>query len=334
VATAPAIHRDQRSSHQYSRGLILVNPRSFRMSLRGRLDRVKQLAAERGLPIVLASEPREIEPHLQAALDAHAPMLTLLGGDGTLQATVTSLAENHTVEPDAELPRLLMLGGGRTNYTARDLGTHRHLIDTLQLALDQPDQLKETVRHSLLVEQNGTRQHGFFIAGALVDHVIRDCHHYRASGRGPLRTGHLSSAWRLLQLAARAALGRGDFNVPLLDIDAGELGQMNRTVRLLLVTSLHHRSEWVDPYADRGQGEIRLSAIASDAERFWLGLPRLVTGRYGDKLDLAQGYLSGRTREVRIDGLTSISLDGQEHDYDPSRPVWIRTGPALRFVHR
>lgn len=303
------------------------------MSLRGRMDRITELARQRDLPLVQASDPREIDRHVHAALDAGAPMLALLGGDGTLQAAVTSLAE--TGQMKAQLPRLLMLGGGRTNYTARDLGTHHQLIDTLTLALDRPDQLEETERHTLQVEQEGRpREHGFFVAGALVDHVIRDCHQYRSRGGGPLRTGHLSSAWRLLQLGAMAAIGRGSFRAARLRIDAGALGQMERPVRLLLVTSLHHRNEWVDPYADRGEGEIRLSAIASDAIGFWRRLPRLVSGRYDDQLDLTHGYLSGRTHDIRLEGLEGISLDGQEQDYDPARPVWIRTGPALRFIHR
>jgi hypothetical protein len=333
VANASAIHRQQGPAGSYTRGLILVNPRSFRMSLRGRMERVTELARQRGLPLVQASDPQEIDRHVHAALDAGAPLLTLLGGDGTLQAAVTSLVE--TARGKAPLPRLLMLGGGRTNYTARDLGTHHQLIDTLTLALDQPEQLKETELHTLAVEQDGLpRQHGFFVAGALVDHVIRDCHQYRSGGHGLLRTGHVSSAWRVLQLGVLTAVGRGNFRSSRIRIDAGPLGRMDRPVRLLLITSLHHRSEWVDPYADRGEGEIRLSAIASDARGFWRRLPRLVCGRYNESLGLDNGYLSGRTREIRLDGLARISLDGQEQDYEPNRPVWIRTGPALRFIQR
>lgn len=302
------------------------------MSLRGRLERVTRLAKQRGMPLVLASKPEEMAASLNQALQAGTRLITLLGGDGTLQAAVSILAERA---PEAQgMPRLLMLGGGRTNYTARDLGTHRDLVDTLRLALDSPEALKETRRHSLCVEQGGHREYGFFIAGALVDHVIRDCHHYRANGQGFLRTGHLSSAWRVLQLAALGLVGRSDYEAPALTVDAGALGQMNQPARLLLVTSLHHRNEWVDPYAERGQGELRVSVIATNARRFWLRLPRLVTGRYGARMGPEQGYISGRTELVTLRGLRQICLDGQEHDFDPAQALTISTGPALRFLHR
>lgn len=333
VSAAPSLHSGERPQGRYSRGLIVVNPKSFRMALRGRLERVTRLAKERDMPLVLASNPQAMGASIEEALQAGTELITLLGGDGTLQAAVTILAEIHRESSEA-LPKLLMLGGGRTNYTARDLGTHSELVDTLSLALDHPARLTETRRHSLCVEQDAHREHGFFIAGALVDHVIRDCHHYRASGHGFLRTGHLSSAWRVMQLAALGLVGRSAFQPPALTVDAGPLGSLQRPTRLLLLTSLHHRNEWIDPYADRSQGEIRISMIARDAERFWLRLPALVTGRYNPAMGPAQGYLSGRSDRIVIRGLGQICLDGQEHEFDPSRELTISTGPALRFVHR
>lgn len=285
------------------------------------------------MPLVLASKPAQMAASIDEALETGTELITLLGGDGTLQAAVSILAHRGQ-QAHEELPRLLMLGGGRTNYTARDLGTHRDLVDTLSMAIDTPDKLKETRRHSLCIEQDGHREYGFFIAGALIDHVIRDCHRYRASGKGFLRTGHPSSAWRVMQLAVKGLLGRSDFQAPSLTVDAGALGSLKRPTRLMLLTSLHHRNEWIDPYADRGQGEIRVSVIASDAPRFWLRMPALVSGRYGDSMVPEHGYLSGRTGQVVVQGLSRICLDGQEHDFDPARELTISTGPALRFVHR
>ena len=333
MPTTPTLHSSQRAQGRFARGLILVNPRSFRMSLRGRLERVTRLAKDRGIPIVLASKPAEMASSIDEALEAGTELITLLGGDGTLQAAVSILAHRRQQVED-ELPRLLMLGGGRTNYTARDLGTHRSLVDTLSLAIDAPEHLKETRRHSLCIEQDDYREYGFFIAAALVDHVIRDCHHYRATGKGFLRTGHPSSAWRVMQLAVKGLLGRSDFQPPVLTVDAGPLGRLHRPARLMLLTSLHHRNEWVDPYADRGQGEIRVSVISSDAQRFWLRVPAMVSGRYSADMLPEQGYLSGRAEQVVVRGLGQICLDGQEHDFDPAGELTISTGPALRFVHR
>ncbi|MFU8832177.1 MAG: diacylglycerol/lipid kinase family protein [Wenzhouxiangella sp.] len=310
---------------------ILINPRSFRMSIHGRLERVEALARQHDIELCRVSGPCDIEPAIASALRDEARLIVIIGGDGTLQAAVTALAKFDSAK---KLPGILMLAGGRTNYTARDLGSHDQLVDTLRLAIETPELLQTTTRNSLKVSQaNQPDCHGFFIAGALVDHVIRECHSYRAGGTGPLRQGHLSSAWRVLQLGLLALIGRHSFRAPSLDIDAGELGRVSGPTRLLLLTSLHHRSELVDPYADRGSGPVRLTAIRRGAPGFWRRLHRMLCGRYHAAMSPEQGYLSGCTDEVRIRGLAQLCLDGQELNLDPLEELVIRAGPAFRFLH-
>jgi len=312
--------------------LVLVNPRSFRMSLRGRLPRIVELIKKRGATLVEVFEPNAIRDSLQVALDQDCKLLVIIGGDGTVQAAVTALAE--MAEPE-QRPRILVLGGGRTNYTARDIGTHDRLLATLEMALDDPARLNDTERQTLVLEHPSLDEplHGFFVAGALVDHVIRDCHDYRAKGQGPLRRGHVSSAWRVMQLGLLGLLGRHSFEAPRLSIDAAGLGHIEDSIRLLLLTSLHHRDEWIDPYADRGHGSIRLSAASTSARGFWRRLPRLIRGRYRTDMAPNTGYLSGMSQEVRIKGLAGVSLDGQEVDFDADHPLLIRSGPAFHFLH-
>jgi diacylglycerol kinase (ATP) len=310
---------------------ILVNPGSFRMSLHGRLERVTALAREYDVPLVRVSGPAEIRPAIESALHQHSSLLVIIGGDGTLQAAVTALTEHDSTR---KLPNILMLAGGRTNYTARDLGSQDQLIETLRHALDQPDRLHTTTRNSLSVSQGDQpASHGFFVAGALVDHVIRDCHAYREGGTGLLRQGHMSSAWRVLQLGLLALIGRHSFEAPQLTIDAGPLGSLSGPMRLILLTSLHHRSELVDPYATRGDGPIRLTAVANNASGFWRRFYRLLRGRYHASMSPEQGYLSGCTDEVRIRGLAQLCLDGQELNLDPLEELIVRAGPAFRFLH-
>lgn len=323
---------DERLPAQPGAPLILVNPRSFRMSLRGRLPRINALVSSRQATMLEVTGPEDIDRGIRDSLERGCRLLVVIGGDGTLQAAVTSLA---SLAAPSQTPRILVLGGGRTNYTARDIGTHDRLLSTLEAALDQPEQLTDTERQTLVVEHPDLDQplHGFFIAGALVDHVIRDCHDYRSRGQGALRRGHLSTAWRVMQLALLGLVGRGYFQAPRLSIRTSSLGQLDKPVRLLLLTSLHHRDEWIDPYAGRGSGSVRLSAISSRARGFWRRLPRLVCGRYTDSMTPEAGYLSGMTDEVRIVGLSGISLDGQELDLDASLPLVIKSGPAFHFLH-
>ncbi len=289
------------------------------------------MATAHQVPLHVVSGPTEIHAAIDQAMQERVRRLVVIGGDGTLQAVVTYLAESFT---HAEMPAIVMLGGGRTNYTARDIGTHDRLIDTLERALTDPANLKRTTRTTLRIEQQGLAPaHGFFIAGAVVDFIIRECHRHRSLGTGPLRTGHLSTALTIIRLAMLGLIGKSGFVAPEMTIKAQGLGQLQTSVRLLLITSLHHRREFVDPYADSGNGTVRLSAVSSRAQRFWLRLLRLVKGRYSQGMAPQTGYLSGRTQRVDLSGLEHISLDGQEHDFDPALPVHVQSGIDFEFLH-
>lgn len=309
---------------------ILVNPRSFRISAGARLDRVCQTARAAGTPVHVVHGPDEIQAAL-ASFGEDLPLrLVVIGGDGTVQAAVSALLKTSP----SSIPPLLVLGGGRTNLTARDLGTHRSLARLLERALHDPDGLNHTQRQILTLEQpdQGLKLFGFFVAGALVDHIIRDCHRYRTRHRGWLRTGHPSSAWRVLQLGVLGALGRSRFRPRAMRINAGGLGSLDQSVRVFVASSLEHDRGWIDPYAARGSGPVRLTAISAQAPRFWLTLPGLLRGRLNPALRAETGYLSGRTERVVVRGLNAICVDGQEYDLDPTLDLVLDPGPAIRFL--
>jgi hypothetical protein len=204
----------------------------------------------------------------------------------------------------------------------------------MEQALHRPQALGTARRRILSLEQPATGRtlHGFFVAGALVDHVIRDCHSYRSRHRGWLRTGHPSSAWRVLQLGMLGAMGRSRFRPQAMTIDAGALGVLEQPVRLLIATSLEHQRGWIDPYADRGSGQLRLTAIGARAARFWPTLPGLLRGRLATGLRPETGYLSGRTERASVRGLDAVCVDGQEYDLDPSLELILQPGPEFSFL--
>lgn len=331
LATGTQDHAWEAEPQIEPRSLLLVNPRSFRMASRNRLQRIDQFAQSRRIPLYAVHGPEEIAAALADAAPGPDDRLIIIGGDGTLQAAVSELA------PAAEkrlAPRLCMLGGGRTNFTARDLGSHRRLLGSLEHLLAEPAAWKATDRAVLRLSSDRQEPlYGFFIAGALVDAVIRDCHAYRARGVGWLRTGQIATPWRLTQLAWLTASGRKRFPAPALELNAEGLGTLSGPIRILLMTSLQHESGLLNPYAARGEGPLRLTAVHAQAPAFWRSLPRLLSGRFGPKQCPDQGYLSGSARAVTLSGLSSICLDGQEYSLDPGCELRVEAGPAFRFLH-
>jgi hypothetical protein len=312
---------------------LIINPLSFRMSRGQRHGQLVSLARELGLEVVTIADEAALDRAIRAVVEAPPARLIICAGDGTVQALVTALADLD----ESQRPELLVLGGGRTNYTALDLGTQRKPEQLLRRAADPEVNWQQVVRHSLIIRQDGQPdRHGFFIAGALVDDIIRDCHRYRQRHRHAalrwLRTGHLSSLWRVSQLGLLRLLGRRSFPAHPMSIDAAGLGSIEGDVRLLVMTTLAHRSQLVDPYADRGQGALRLTATTRGAAGFWRRLPRLLRGRYHRAMSPTQGYLSGRCDRARLTGLEAVCLDGQEHDYRRDRRLEVLTGPNFRFL--
>lgn len=310
---------------------LIVNPRSFRLSRSDLTDRIRRVAIDKGARVIEAREPSAFSRALDEFLGEGPRLLAILGGDGTVQASITHLTR---LAPHQPLPRILALGGGRTNLTTTDLGHHDRLIGRLRHSLETPvERLPTTTRHTLRVQQlPRLDQSGFFLAGAAVDQIIRECHRHHCSGDGLFRGGAFGTVTKLAEIAARLGTGRMELAAPDLGIRADGLGELAGPTRALIAGTLAHRRGLLNPYAERGAGALRLSAATRDARHFFPHLPLMAAGYYHRSLQPETGYLSGRSNHIRIEGLTGFTLDGQEFDTDPGRPLTLSMGPEVHFL--
>ncbi|MCA1780383.1 MAG: hypothetical protein LC637_13720 [Xanthomonadaceae bacterium] len=309
----------------------LINPLSFRMSLRDRAARsAARVRAHHG-EVFEVSGLAEIEQALETAMQRSIKRLVIAGGDGTLQASVSYLARHL---PADQLPELIVLSAGRTNYVASDVGTQQHFPATLEKILGSAPGLLQPVERATIELSHPSlgRQYGFFMAGAMVDEVIREVHQWSAGHAGWARRHHAASAVGVARVGLRALLGRHRFTLPQLDIEASDLGRLSGHCRFLVVTTLNLETSRVVPYANRGHGALRLTAIRRGARGLWWRLPGILGGRFSDEMTPPAGYLSGRADQLSVQHLASLTLDGQEFDLDPSQPLILRTGPVFRFL--
>lgn len=307
----------------------LINPRSFRMSLRDRAERTEQRVRNAGGLAYRVTGLAEIEAALADALDRGVDTLVLAGGDGTLQGAVSYLARHLAADT---LPRLLVLSAGRTNYVAADLGTRDHFLSTLDRLLDPERTPAVLERRTLAFEHPSIgQQHGFFLAGAMLDQAIRNVHE-GFTDRSGWRRSRLATAVGIGRLVPALLVNRRPFRSVHLDIDAGALGRLDAPTRFLLMTTLGLDDSHARPYAQRGEGALRLTATAVDAERWRRRLPAVFRGRFSPTMQPETGYLSGHTDRVVIRGMDGVTIDGQEFDLDPDQPVRITPGPNFRFL--
>ncbi|MDT8448594.1 MAG: diacylglycerol kinase family protein [Wenzhouxiangellaceae bacterium] len=327
----PAPATPSQSSGRTGGLAALINPLSFRMSLRDRAERSAASIRAHGGEVFEVNGLDSIQQALHEALQRPIGRLVLAGGDGTLQATATWLARHRDQYP---LPELIVLAAGRTNYVAADLGTRKNFLATLERILETGvDGLHPVDRATLALKHPsiGT-EHGFFMAGAIVDQVIRDVHRWQEEHPGWRRRHHAASAFGVARIALRRLFGVHRFESPRLEIEAAGLGRIGGPCRFLLATTLLLGRSLVDPYARRGEGALRLTAVRRDARALYRHLPRLVSGRFSAAMNPKVGYLSGNCSRIRIHGIGAITLDGQEFDLDVRTPLTIETGQVFRFL--
>ena len=334
------VRSDAVASQDTGRLAALINPLSFRMSLRDRAERSIHCVQAHG---GLAFETRRLED-IEQALDSiyndndadessgpRISRLVVAGGDGTLQAVVSWLSRN---QDQRDFPDLIVLSAGRTNYVAADVGTRKHFLDTLEKILSRPAEALHPVhRPALRLEHpDFGLQAGFFAAAGLIDYIIRDIHQWRAMHSGWWRNHHGATAAGLIRLGYRSLIGRARYQPTELAIDAGELGQMNGPCKLLLLTTLELSESIAEPYARRGSGDVRITAIHARARAFKRNFPNLLRGKFKPSMDTKSGYLSGNCNSILIKNINQITLDGQEFDLNPEQPLRVSPGPVFRFL--
>src|SRR5690606_24210241 len=110
------------------------------------------------------------------------------------------------------------------------------------------------------------------------------------------------------------------------------MADMTSRMRILVASSLAMRNALYNPFAQRGEGPVRFTAVASEARAVWRLWPALVRGRFDADMDVAHGILSGRCGQVELLGVRGYALDGELFDADPARPLMLTAGRTLRVL--
>jgi hypothetical protein len=294
---------------------------------------VAEATGAAGIEVLRASDLAQFHAALELLRQRRQSQVFVLAGDGTIHAIAQFLAQ---LPPGEWSPQLLLLGGGRANLVPRDAGGWPPLR-SLQAALaalktGRPIPVEQI--RLLRVEQEGSlAQHGFMLAGAMVDAGIRICREHRASGTGWRHRSWLADPIALLNLGFQVMSGNSPleaYSTMSVTMDTGP--RLRAPLRALLASTLQCRGGMYNPFAARGAGALRVTAIATYARRFWRRLPALMTGHFSAAMNIEQGFLSGRCESVEVLGLAGYSLDGEAFDIDPMRPVRLSPGISVAVL--
>ncbi|MGV6473713.1 diacylglycerol/lipid kinase family protein [Azotobacter vinelandii] len=307
---------------------ILLNPDSGRV--RRRLPALRRIAA--ALPAALLQEvsgPREIEQALRLWQAGAQDLVVILGGDGTLQATLTALLR----EPAGDLPALLVVPAGTTNMSAGDLGARLRpeaALHALHAWLQGTGPAPRTVERAVLRidgETGRDSQFGmFFGAGAILGGVRYFHRHIRPTGvRGALGPA-LAFARMLLSLL-------GNRPHPLLPAMRARLstasGDWHDDWLLVLASTLDRLLVGCRPYWGEDRAPVHFTALAHRPRRLLRVLPALLCGRGAKVAREHDGYLSRNLDALELSGPEDFLLDGEL--FEARESIRLSSTLPLRF---
>lgn len=311
---------------------LLVNPRSFRASRMGLAGRATRLAHREGLAVYEVHDPASLNARLDQLRQQGAEELWMLSGDGTLLALAEYIAERA---PDWN-PALLLLAGGRANVVPRDVGGYpamralRRALAARRAGRPLPEEDLVTLR----VEQPGHPvRHGYLWAAALVHEAVRLTAANRAAGNGWWRHSWFSDPCVLLGWAFRTMVLRAPLpSLAPVHARLPGVGELTGNMRALVASTLAMRNALYNPFAPRGAGPVRFTAVSQQGPSMWRLLPAILRGRFDAELDVERGVLSGRSERVELRGIAAYALDGELFSADPALPLVLSAGRTLRVL--
>jgi hypothetical protein len=110
------------------------------------------------------------------------------------------------------------------------------------------------------------------------------------------------------------------------------VGELTGDMRVLVAASIALRNAPYNPFAKRGEGPVRFTAISADGPALWRMWRGLLRGQFDATLNVSRGVLSGCSDRVELQGIAGFALDGELFSVDPALPVVLTAGRPLRVL--
>jgi diacylglycerol kinase (ATP) len=278
--------------------------------------------------------PADVAAALEDFARHEIDVVTINGGDGTVQAVLTAVLGDRIFESP---PLLAVLTAGTTSMIAGDVGVRGGRAAGLRRLLGwarSPDTGAHLVERGVIRLEHypGARPlFGMFFGTAAIEQGIRFGLE-RVHTKGVV--GEAGAALTLIALLL--ALARGGAGivtpVPITAAVDGESPQRHDHL-VLMVTTLERLVLGLRPFWGQGPGPLRYTAVLGRPRRLLAALPRVLRGRAGGAATVDNGYKSRNVDEARFWLEAGYTLDGQMFTGEPGRgPIVLRDGGRVTFV--
>ena len=271
--------------------------------------------------------PAEIPAALERLAASGIEVLGINGGDGTTQLVLTELLNGTRF---ARLPAIVVLPGGTTNMTARDLnGAPLRFFDAFERFVTRAnDAFTTTRRHVVRARTAGAPdRYGFFAGMGAIVRGIEFCHErvYTMGIRDEWASGValLRATWGIARrepIFSEALPLRLELDHESFCADAS----------IFFVTSLATLFLGIRPFWGTGDAPLNATLVRAGAHRFGRSLPALLRGKPNALMTDANGYSSWRLARAGIDGAGTFTIDGEM--YTTAAPLTLEAAGPVTVV--
>lgn len=260
-------------------------------------------------------------------------LLAVNGGDGTVQAVLTSLFLHR---PFGAMPLLAVLQSGTTSMTARDVGFLGPRVKSLQKlfrwATTGDGDPSITQRPVLQVQAPGHQTYYGMFFGASAIYQGIEYFHSKVNTRG-LR-GELGPAVTILRFLWSAVRRRSGFIPPIpVSVTVDEKPPQKFDSFVVLVSTLERLFLGIHPYWGVESGPLHYTAVQAYPRHLLTVLPAALRGRRSSSGTIENGFYSHNAHEIKLSFDGGFTLDGQL--YTPEnreQPTVVRYGGTASFV--
>ncbi len=318
---------------------VVINPRSARKGRKGKAL-ARALDGAPGVTTELIHDFALLPDIIKSLAKQKVSLIAVSGGDGTVQAVQTVLAEKKLFKT---LPRLAVLPHGTTNMTAADIGLRTGNPDRIADMLSRPDYLRRATaiktRHTVKVTglQDTPPQHGmFFGTGAIYRAVVLCQQDIHGMGlKGDMATGVTLAVSLLKSLFSRAS---PDQDPDLIDRPYPMTITVNGQVRsafdqlMFLVTTLNKLILGTRPFwNEAATGTLKATAVSYPHPSILRYLWPVMYGAADRRLP-EPDFQSFTGDEIGLATATSVVIDGEIFEPPAEGAIKLSAGPAFDYL--
>ncbi len=277
--------------------------------------------------------PQDVLAALRDFAHQEVDLLAVNGGDGTVQAVLTTLFHYQPFETQ---PLLAVLQSGTTSMTARDVGFCGSPVRSLErlfrwaaIGTGKPRVIDRPV---LQVQAPGhqTRYGMFFGASAIYQGI--QYFHQKLNTKG-LR-GEVGPGLTILRFLWSAVHRGSDFIPPVavsVALDDNPPQQFDSLV--VLISTLERLFLGLYPYWGSEAGPLHYTAVRVRPRYLLRALPSILRGRSGAHGTPKNGFYSHNAYEIKLNFTGGFTLDGQLYiPENQQEPTVVRYGGTTSFL--